>query len=220
MKEIDFLPEWYRSGARRLSNYHTVYVATMGLFALMVALSFLTGRSLNTARAELEKIRELRRETSDSVHKYSQVSAAIEKLKRRRGILAQVDSHLLVSCVLGELGFLIDKSIVLNDLSIQAEPFDNNDANKSGKSSQVSKARTGRGREALLVGAVRYTVLLAGTAHDAGDVARLVQKLEESQYFCEVVPGVSRNKEEKPATDFRISCCIANFESQKPREQR
>jgi hypothetical protein len=37
MKEIDFLPEWYRDGKRRESHYRTQYLAIGCLFAVMVA---------------------------------------------------------------------------------------------------------------------------------------------------------------------------------------
>ena len=49
------------------------------------------------------------------------------------------------------------------------------------------------------VGDVRFKIVMRGIAADAGDVAALVCKLEDSPYFCQVVPSFSRNAEVKAA---------------------
>jgi hypothetical protein len=56
-------------------------------------------------------------------------------------------------------------------------------------------------------------VVISGIAAEASDVARLISELEESPYFCRIVPGYSRNKKvgQFMASEFEIGCYVANF---------
>ena len=52
MKDIDFLPEWYKSGIRREVSYRTQYIAMGGIFLAMAVWSLATSHSISKARAE------------------------------------------------------------------------------------------------------------------------------------------------------------------------
>jgi len=52
MKEIDFLPEWYKSGRRRQVSYRTQYIALGGVFVVMMVWSLITTHSISKARAQ------------------------------------------------------------------------------------------------------------------------------------------------------------------------
>ena len=56
MKEIDFLPEWYKSGRRRKITYRTQYVVLGGIFAIMMVWNFFAAGSVSRAEAELARI--------------------------------------------------------------------------------------------------------------------------------------------------------------------
>ncbi len=51
MKDIDFLPEWYKSGKRREVSYRTQYMALGGVFLVMAVWSLTTTHSISQARA-------------------------------------------------------------------------------------------------------------------------------------------------------------------------
>jgi len=63
--------------------------------------------------------------------------------------------------------------------------------------------------------------VISGVASDASYVADLVCKLEDSPYFCQVIPSFSRNREIKVETgvaeenlrisEFEIRCYLANY---------
>jgi len=46
MKEIDFLPKWYKSGRRRQISYRTQYVGLAGIFLLMNVRNLAASRSI------------------------------------------------------------------------------------------------------------------------------------------------------------------------------
>jgi len=214
MKEIDFLPEWYRTGARRLNNYHTLYVATISVFLMIVASSFITSWSVSRARGQLNQMQNTYAAGSEVSREYAEVKDELARLTRQADILERLDSKIVVAHVLGELGFLTDKKIVLNKVGIRAEPFDDTTDNQHGLSKQVRPARPSGNKALLLEKDVRFKVLISGLAADAADVARLVRRLEESQYFRKVVPEMSRNKKmkHKQVSEFEISCYVANYE--------
>ena len=51
MKEIDFLPEWYKSGRRRQVNYRAQYIILSGVFAVMMVWNYVSATSVSKVRA-------------------------------------------------------------------------------------------------------------------------------------------------------------------------
>jgi len=72
------------------------------------------------------------------------------------------------------------------------------------------------------LGNVRFKVVIKGIALNASDVAELICRLEDSPYFCQVVPSFSRNIKTKTGSgpdamsnqvsEFEISCYLSNYE--------
>ena len=56
MKEIDFLPEWYRSGRQRQMRYRTQYIALGGIFAVMMVWNLVCICSLSSAKTQLARM--------------------------------------------------------------------------------------------------------------------------------------------------------------------
>ena len=56
-------------------------------------------------------------------------------------------------------------------------------------------------------------VVLRGIALDGGEVAALISRLEESEYFVRVVPIFSRSQSrfDTTITEFEIRCVVADF---------
>ena len=218
MKEIDFLPQWYKNGARKLSNYRALYVTVICVSLLLVAWSFITGWSVREVRAALNQIQAVYAAGLEASREYIEVKSEMDRLQRQVNLLKRLDSKIAVSGILGELSFLIDNKMVLSKLRIEAEPFIAAEGTAAGPGRQVRVAGVwGGNRSQLVEGDVRFKVVINGLAAEAADVARLARGLEKSPYFCQVIPGVSGNKKSKgyQATEFEISCYVANYIEQR-----
>ena len=55
MKEIDFLPTWYRSSRRRQISYRTKYASLVGIFVVMMVWNFIATHLLSKATAKLAR---------------------------------------------------------------------------------------------------------------------------------------------------------------------
>jgi hypothetical protein len=198
MREIDFLPEWYKSGRRREVSYRTQYIALSGVFVVMMVWSLTTTRSISKARAESAQM-SARQSQAESVSvKLAELESELRGLQKRAESMEEIDSKIDVASVLAEMSFLIGENVVLNEVEFVAEKFVNKQETKrsqrAGAIVRALRAKSGEQRD-LPLGNVRFKVVIAGVAADASDVAALICKLEDSPYFCQVVPSFSRNAE-------------------------
>ena len=92
------------------------------------------------------------------------------------------------------MSFLIDEKIVLGKVEFIAEKIKRKQQDKlSLISSNVVRAAQKEMRpKQVPLGDVRFRVVIGGVAADASDVAALICMLEDSPYFCQVVPSFSR----------------------------
>ncbi|MHC4500540.1 MAG: hypothetical protein ACYS21_15680 [Planctomycetota bacterium] len=227
MKEIDFLPEWYKSGKRRQVNYRTQYFALGIVLAAMAAWSAAAAHSISKAQAELDQATAKEAQTKGPSQEFAEIKSRVTELQRRAGLVDEIDSKIDVSSVLAEMSFLVDRKIVLKELTFSAEKFASKQGEKPNGGSAV-RAANGKsaGGQALPLGDVRFRVMISGVASDAGDVAELICKLEESPYFCQIIPSYSRNKQMKvrqnrarqdlQVSEFEIVCYLANYRQQEP----
>jgi hypothetical protein len=135
--------------------------------------------------------------------------------------MEEMDSKIDVASVLAEMSYLIDDNIVLSKVEFDAEKFvDTQRLKASGRTNTAARAagRNVAGKGELLIGDVRFKVVISGVATNAGDIAELICKLEKSSYFCMVNPSFSRNRNMKVGTgknfqvsEFEISCYLANY---------
>ena len=214
MEEIDFLPQWYKAGRQRHIGYRTQYIVIIVILMMMVLWSASTDYSIRSARAQLDRARRMQVASSIPLYKYNKLKNNLQQLSRKAQILEEVDSEIIVSNILAELAFLIDKRIVLSKLDIKAEAFEPENKNGYVSGSVVTVVNADADKEKLpLEGDIRFRVLMTGLAVNAADVARLIRTLEESLYVCEVKPMFCRNKKLKDyqAAEFQVSCYIANY---------
>jgi len=239
MKEIDFLPEWYRTGRRRKVTYRTQYVALGGIFVIMFVWNYLTSGSISRAEAELAQIRTGNPQAQAAAEQFARLKKQMSQLQEKAALIEKIDSRINVASVLAELSFLIDDEIVLRRVELLAERFPSaTRGNKPARSNGLVRAGSaGGGRKDLPLGDVRFKVVIAGVAASAADVAALICELEESPYFFQVAPSFSRNTQIKPgggsagissdleqrqrgsatnikAYEFEISCYLANYRQQ------
>ena len=222
MKEIDFLPEWYKSGRRRQISYRAQYIALGGIFVVIVVWNFIATHSISKATAAVAAEAARQAEAENVSREFARIKSQVTQLQKKAESIEEIDSKIDVANVLAEMSFLLDEKIVLSKVEFSAERFADKQEGKTDSSSTVMLARAEfGGKETQPLGDVRFKVVISGIAADASDVAELICRLEDSPYFCQVIPSFSRNKKlkvgMKPAkgdlqvTEFKISCYLANY---------
>jgi len=231
MKEVDFLPEWYKSGRRRQVNYRTQYIALGAVFMAMMMWNFIATNSISRATAELAQDESKVSVAESASREFASIKDEVTKLQKRAKSIEEIDSKIDVANVLAEMSFLIDEKIVLRKVQFSAEKFvDSRGAGQSHRPDAAVRVAGGNsaGKQTLSLGDVRFKVVINGVAADASDVAELICQLEDSSYFCQVVPSFSRNTKIVPAragvrtaaklaeenfrvSEFEISCYLANY---------
>ena len=197
MKEIDFLPEWYKSGRRRQVSYRTQYIAIGGVFVVMMVWSFISTHSISQARAQYAQMATNQAQAEKVSAKLAELENEMRVSRKNAESIEEIDSRIDVAGVLAELSFLIDEKIVLRKAEFIAEKFLDEDDVKSSPAAVVRAVRANlSNKKELPLGNVRFKVVIAGVAADASDVATLMCKLEDSPYFCQVVLAYSRGDAE------------------------
>jgi cell division protein FtsB len=237
MKEIDFLPEWYKSGRRRKVSYRTQYVALSGVLLVMIVWNFVAGRSVSQAKAQLAQMVRRQANMTNGSRRLAELKREIEKLNNKADSIKAIDSKIDVAAVLGELSFLIDERIVLARVELIAEKFkekkESNPATPGPALVRIARPKVGV-HDTMYVGDVRFRVVITGVAAEGRDVAELICKLEDSPYFCQVVLSFSQDSTirdtgasaaKRPdmgaraleqargirASEFEIGCYLANY---------
>jgi hypothetical protein len=154
MKEIDFIPEWYKSGRRRRMSYRTQYVVLGGVLAVMVVWDLIAAGSISRAQAELAHSTARQEQMQGPARQYSQIKRLVDELRSRAELLTQMDSRIDVAGVLGELSFLSDHKIVLSKVEMRIQRITRTIKVRKGPSISVrlrprgaiSKSRAGRAR--------------------------------------------------------------------------
>ena len=221
MKEIDFLPEWYKRQKRRQIGIRRQYLALGCILAAMVVWNFITAGTVSRAEARIADICSKHSESQILSKRFDQVQSQLTQLCEETAVLEEIDSRINVAAVLAEMSFLIDKEMVLSTVKFTAQRV------KSSKSQQAGRVGLRRAdiktEQPRYLGDVIFEIVISGLASEAGDVAGLVCRLEESPYFCNVIPLFSRNAmaktkmlnkpgvSESPVTEFEITCQLANY---------
>jgi hypothetical protein len=219
MKEIDFLPEWYRSSKRRQSGYRLQYAVLGGVFLAMLMWNFFTIGSVSRAQAELAAMGDRVTGAQRISQEFDRLNSLKSALRKKADVLSEIDSRINLGSVIAEISFLVGDRLALSSVEFTVEKFA--DSAGSGSSSVRAVSARGTSKGGGFFGDVRFKVAISGVAADSGDVAAFICRLEDSEYFCEVVPGYSRNKQVKSSKDgdsgpvvvseFQISCYLANY---------
>ena len=122
-------------------------------------------------------------------------------------MLEAVRSRITISNIIAELTHLLDRGIILKKLAIKTEQF-----TVQNEEPEIKVAYTSGQKEESDKG-IRFKVVLSGLAIDAAEVAKMVNKLEQSDYFFQVVPGYSKNTttEQYYASEFEVTCYLSNY---------
>ncbi len=199
MKEIDFLPEWYKSGRRRQLSYRTQYIALGGVFAVMMVWNFSAAHTISKAKAKYTQMATEQAQAEKVSAKLAGLQSELRGFQKKAESIEEIDSKIDVASVLAEISFLVDEKIVLSKIEFISEKFANKQKTKSSPhTGAVVRAVPSKFNEQELpLGDVRFKIVIGGVAADASDVGVLICSLEESPYFGQVVPSFSRNTEIK-----------------------
>ncbi|MFA5293210.1 MAG: PilN domain-containing protein [Phycisphaerae bacterium] len=206
MKEIDFLPDWYRQGRMQQRKHREFYIA-LGLivFIMFVWSAFANGR-VAIVKARNATLQNARLIQARSEEEYAVAETEYQQLKLKSDVLKSVGSRVVVSNILAELTNLLDGKVVLKKIEIKAEPFEYQDK-------QTGITAVAAGQSSPFEKTERFKIAVNGFAPDATEVAEIINRLEQSDYFFQIVPGYSRNVTvgEYQASEFEISCYLANY---------
>lgn len=201
MKEIDFLPEWYKSGRQRQISYCRQYIALGILLMVLLVLHFVVTQSISKATAKVAAETPIALAAETKLARFAEIRNQVKELQEKARVIDELDSKIRVGNVLAEISYLIDERIVLSSVEFVAERFgEGRQKRRAGSAISVDRTRS-VGKGPAVRGDVRFKVIVKGVAAAASDVAVLVCKLEESPYFCQVVPSFSRNKKIKAGTN-------------------
>jgi len=199
MKEIDFLPNWYKDDIRRRMSYRTQYIALAGAFVVIMVWNAVTTHAISRAATQLVQQAVRQTEAAAALLESAGLKGKVTKLQEKAEAVREIDSKIDLANILAEISFLLDEKMVLSKVEITAEEFVDKQKTKPNSGSAVRAVRVWPdGKSNLRPSDVRFKVVISGVATDASDVADLTTRLEHSPYFCLVYPSYSRPKTIKP----------------------
>ena len=193
VKDIDFLPEWYKSGRRRQVSYRTQCYVLGGIFVVMVVWNFVTSHSMSKARAQVVELATMQTQAENVSTKLVELKNEMNLYHKREGLVEKIDSKIKVASVLEEISYLVDERIVLSKIELNAEKLADDEPSPQANAVLRAVKSKYNTRQEPPIGDVRFKVLIAGVAVGASDVATLICKLENSPYFSQVELSFSRN---------------------------
>jgi hypothetical protein len=229
MREVDFLPTWYKEKRRYQCRIWYQCVVLAIVFLMMIVWNSLATRAISQASTQLSAQETHRLYAQRTSRQFDDYCARIKSLQEQLTFVEALDSHLDVPSLLAELSHLISERVVLSYMQGVAESFDQTDAPPAVPSDDGTAAFSHR--PYLPIDYVRFRIVLGGLALDASEVASLIHELEQSPYFRQVILVFSRdakafvepNAQGVPGahgtagdtdgnTEFEISCYLANYQ--------
>jgi len=237
MKEIDFLPEWYKEGRRQRVRMRRQYAVLAMAFIAMVSYNATSTHRITRASAGLTRLEGKRVEAQSAFDEFNTVTRNLNKVREKADLIERIDSKIKMAAVLAEMSHILGETVVLNKVEFTAEPFWNDKDSRTGNTGVRVADGGNDAPEEILVGSVRFRILLTGVAVSPADVAALVRRLDDSSYFHRVqasfwrsgkvqvstrgvqaaprpqagaVPGGQPGSLE--VTEFEVVCYLANYE--------
>ncbi|MBN1510213.1 MAG: PilN domain-containing protein [Sedimentisphaerales bacterium] len=238
MREINFLPEWYKEDRRQRLHRRRQYVVLAVAFIAMISYNLTSTHEITRASAELVRLETKRVEAQATFQEFNTVTKDLNGVREKADLIERIDSRIHIAAVLAEMSHIIGETVVLSRIEFTAEPPSDDRKSPGASDPGVRAADDGTGTSrGTLVGGVRFRIVLTGVAVSPADVAALVRRLDDSAYFRQVhasfwrsgkvraragasqaVPGpqagtVSAGQiESLEVTEFEVVCYLANYE--------
>ena len=215
MKEIDFIPEWYREGRKRKRCCIRRYTLMAVMFALMMMWGAVINGHIAQVSAEVEEIQTSFQKTRMQGERAIQLKNQITEMRERTMLLDKIESRTKMTAILGELSHLINENVMLSKLSLQNEVIPNPD--REGAAAAVVYTggfQRSSQDDVLPLSSFHCKVVLTGIAASPADAAMLISRLEKADYFNQVSLVFSRPREfeDKDVTEFEIRCYVADYQ--------
>ena len=218
-KEIDFLPQWYKSGRRQQVSYRTQYVVLGGVLVVMMVWNFVAARSISKAQAQFAQMAARQAEAERLSAKSAELESELSRLQKKAESIREIDSKIDVASVLAEMSFLIGERIVLSKVEFVAEKFvDEHEGQPlpgAGTVARTARTESGEKQEPPL-GDVRFKIVINGIAANGSDVTALICELEDSPYFCQIVPSFFSRPAEVGAKSDLSLCSTTGLAGRTP----
>ncbi len=232
MKELDFLPRWYKEDRYRQAHVRRQYVALVAVFIAMMIFNLTEIQRAGKAAAQAADLESQRAGAEAVIHEFDLLTREFNDLKTRAKLVEQMDSRVDIAALVAEMSHSIGDSVVLRKLEILAEPFGRPEEKEQAKGSVLRLASRPAGAEkSPPLGRAKFRIVLTGVAAHPADVPDLVCRLEASPYFQRVQPSFygsarapagtrSAPGSQEPAaktqgvsglTEFEIVCYLANY---------
>ena len=218
MKEIDFIPEWYKANQNRRKRYHRQYILLACLLAIMMVWSFVVGEHVKRVRADVDDIQSVFEKGKAKVDQGMMLESEIALLQHQVQILEAVSPRTNISAIIAELSWLVQDNIVLSKLSLTNEALElaeKKDAMPGGIVRIGSSSRQGEA-SAVSLAPTQTKLVLTGIASQGADAAMLISRLEESDYFQHVSPIYTKAKKikDRDVIEFEIRMFVADYKIQ------
>ena len=236
MREIDFLPEWYKEGKRHQIHMRRQYVALAVIFISMVGYNLISTHKIARAAAELTRFEEDRGKAESAFHQFNMVTKELNETRVKADLIGRIDSKIDLGAVLAEMSHIIGETIVLKQVEFAAELLATPDSTLPPSGTFVRVADPAAASKKMMLGDVCFRILLSGLAVSPADVAALVCRLDDSSYFDRVhasywrsatirvspkapPDGLGSQTETPPTpqpqtinvTEFEVICYLANY---------
>jgi hypothetical protein len=206
MREIDFLPEWYKTGKKRRGSYRRQYIVIIGLFVTMIAWSLAAGYTISAVEGHVEIMQKSLDAHQNIEAKFDQYNQAFSLLQERGEKLDRLTPTVEIASVFAEISYIASDNIMLTEFEIRSEIYEG----ASGKANAKSRSR-GQKNMAMPDPNTRYKIHVTGIAANAAAVTDFMAQMEKSPYFCLVIPGLLQDMKDSVAMQFQISCYVDNY---------
>lgn len=217
MKEIDFIPQWYKAGRERRRRHIRQYALMAVMFTLMVSWGFVINGHVSHVSAEVEEIQTAFEKARIRSEQAVDLKSQVAKMREKTTLLDKIEPRTKITAILGELSYLIGENVILSQLSLQNELIQNPEKKQAMTSAVVVQGGGSQKNDQDNVVPVlpsRCKVVLTGIAARPADAARLIARLEQTEYFDHVLPVFSKAKKikDKDVTEFEIRCFVADYQ--------
>lgn len=214
MKEIDFMPDWYRTELRRKRRCRRQYVLLAALIAVLAGWSFVAGHRLEQARAEVRSVQDRFESEQEALVRVIRTQSEIAVMQQKQTLLESITPRTTLSAILAELSHTVGENVILSRLTLTNEPIARAAA-VSDRAAGTVQIGTSRKEEqsAFSQAPSRTKVVLNGIAARPADAAALISKLEQGGYFEQVAPVYTRARKLKDndVTEFEIRFYVADY---------
>jgi hypothetical protein len=216
MKEIDFIPEWYKADRKRKRRYVRQSTLMAVMIVIMMGWGFVLDGYLARVSAQVQAIEAAVTKGQIRIEQTMDLQNEIELMKQKTALLDKVTPRTKMAAILAEVSYLTQDKIVLSRLALENEPIEQ--ARKKQPQDVSAVVQIGSRQETREDPVVpecpsRVVVSLTGIAAKPSDAAMLIARLEESRYFDGVALVFSKPKsfKDKDVTEFKIRCHVADY---------